>query len=83
MVDPSLEDHWKDAEAWIPGTMTHNCEPGRILQEQGSDALDAWQAAQPRDPSMAKYEGMSFDEFIDALVAEAEAANSTDAPGNP
>jgi hypothetical protein len=75
-VDPALEDPWQDAEAWILGTTTHNCEPGRILQEHGSDALDAWQAKQPKDPSMQRYENMSFDEYIDALVAEAEAKAS-------
>jgi hypothetical protein len=42
LVDPALEDPWQDTEAWIPGTSTHNCEPGRILRDRGSDALDAW-----------------------------------------
>ena len=55
-------------DVFIPGTNTHNCEPGRILREHGIDAYDLWRDAQ----SPGSY--ISFDELLAELEKfEAEA----------
>jgi hypothetical protein len=40
-------------DVFLPGTNLHNCEPGRILREQGSEAYELWRDAQPTGSYMS------------------------------
>jgi hypothetical protein len=76
-------------DVFIPGANTHNCEAGRILHENGSDAYEMWLSAQSPgthvswDELMSDLEKFENDALPDVVteldVRSPEAAAACDA----